>query len=49
MPSDEKRVAVMLGAGPQALPRSEYLKKDLFYSFTFLNVANAGILITFFT
>jgi hypothetical protein len=42
MPSGGKRVSVMFWAGPQALQRSEYLKEDVFYPFTILNVANAG-------
>jgi len=37
----------MFWARPQALQRSEYLKEDVFSPFTVLNVANAGILITF--
>jgi hypothetical protein len=36
-------------AGPQPLQRCEYIKEDVFYSFTIVKVANAGILITFFT
>jgi hypothetical protein len=48
MPTGGKRVAVMFWAGPQALQRSECLKDDVYYPFTILNVANAGILITCF-
>jgi hypothetical protein len=48
MPSGGKKMTVTFWSGPQALQRSEYLKVDLFCPLTVLNVANAGILITFF-